>query len=167
MKYCKKCGAELVDEAVICPKCGCAVEDQPVTSNVPAWQLKTNKSLLKYVLLSLITFGIYGLVVMTSVSEDINTIASQHDGKKTMHYCLLFFIVGPLTLGIAYLVWEHKICARIGAELQRRNINYKLSPADFWLWNVLGILIIVGPLVYRYKMFKAMNALASDYNNVG
>ena len=27
MKYCVKCGNELHDEAVICPKCGCAVED--------------------------------------------------------------------------------------------------------------------------------------------
>lgn len=26
MKYCTKCGNELYDEAVICPKCGCAVE---------------------------------------------------------------------------------------------------------------------------------------------
>ena len=26
MKYCKHCGAELCDEAVICTSCGCAVE---------------------------------------------------------------------------------------------------------------------------------------------
>ncbi|MBQ9079602.1 MAG: NINE protein [Clostridia bacterium] len=26
MKYCSHCGSELLDEAVICPKCGCAVE---------------------------------------------------------------------------------------------------------------------------------------------
>ena len=25
MKYCSQCGAQLVDEAVVCPKCGCAV----------------------------------------------------------------------------------------------------------------------------------------------
>ena len=25
MKYCEKCGNQLLDEAVICPKCGCAV----------------------------------------------------------------------------------------------------------------------------------------------
>lgn len=25
MKYCSNCGAELADAAVICPKCGCAV----------------------------------------------------------------------------------------------------------------------------------------------
>ena len=26
MKYCTRCGNELLDDAVICPKCGCAVE---------------------------------------------------------------------------------------------------------------------------------------------
>ena len=26
MKYCSKCGNELFDEAVICPKCGCPTE---------------------------------------------------------------------------------------------------------------------------------------------
>lgn len=31
MKYCKTCGAELLDEAVICPKCGSSVVDGPVT----------------------------------------------------------------------------------------------------------------------------------------
>ena len=25
MKFCSKCGKELVDEAVVCPNCGCAV----------------------------------------------------------------------------------------------------------------------------------------------
>ncbi len=30
MKYCPKCGSELLDEAVICPKCGCA---QPSSNN--------------------------------------------------------------------------------------------------------------------------------------
>ena len=25
MKYCEKCGKELMDEAVVCPSCGCAV----------------------------------------------------------------------------------------------------------------------------------------------
>lgn len=29
MKYCQKCGKELVDEAVICVNCGCSTETQP------------------------------------------------------------------------------------------------------------------------------------------
>ena len=40
----------------------------------PVGQLKTNKSLLKYIFLSLITFGIYGLVVMSAVSNDVNIV---------------------------------------------------------------------------------------------
>ena len=27
MKFCQKCGKEIMDEAVICPNCGCAVEN--------------------------------------------------------------------------------------------------------------------------------------------
>ena len=64
-------------------------------NTAPVGQLKTNKGLLKTILLTLITFGIYPLVVMSAVSNDVNIVASRYDGKKTMHYCLLFFIVAP------------------------------------------------------------------------
>lgn len=126
--------------------------------------LSINKSLLKTILLSLITFGIYFLVVMSSVSNDINIIATRHDGKKTMHFCLLFFIVSYITFGIGALVWYHNISKRIGDELKRRNIAYSFGAADYWLWYFLGSLILVGPLVYYHKLFKATNLLCEDYN---
>lgn len=132
--------------------------------NAPVGQLKANKSLLKFILLSAITFGIYAIVVMSSVSSDINIIASRYDGKKTMHYCLLIFIVAPVTLFIGALVWFNNISARIGNELRRRNIAYSFSATDFWLWFVLGSLIIVGPFVYYHKLFKADNLLCEHYN---
>ncbi len=135
-----------------------------VSSTAPVGQLKTNKSLLKYVLLSLITFGIYGIVVMSSVSNDINVVASRYDGKKTMHYCLLLFLVGPVTFGIAYFVWYHRISNRIGGELARRGLPYSFGASDYWLWNILGAFIIVGPFVYYYKMFKAVNMINANYN---
>ncbi len=133
-------------------------------NTAPVGQLKTNKGLLKTILLSIITLGIYPLVVMSAVSNDINIVASRYDGKKTMHYCLLFFIVAPITLGIASIVWSHKISNRIGNELKRRGIAYNFSASDFWLWNVLGTLIIVGPFIYLHKMFKAVNLMNADYN---
>ena len=135
-----------------------------VVSTAPVGQLKTNKGLLKTILLSLITFGIYPLVVMSAVSNDINIVASRYDGKKTMHFCLLLFIVAPITFGIAGIVWYHRISNRIGNELSRRGIAYKFSAADFWLWNVLGSLIAVGPFVYLHKMFKATNLMNAHYN---
>ena len=139
-------------------------EQTPNVSTAPVGQLKTNRGLLKLILLSFITFGIYGIVAYSSISEDINVIASRYDGKKTMHFCLLFFLVAPLTLGIAGIVWFHRISARIGSELQRRRIPYNFDASSFWLWNVLGSLIIIGPFVYIHKMFKAMNLLSENYN---
>ena len=50
--------------------------------NTPVAQLKTNRSLVKFILLSLVTFGIYALVVMSGVSTDINIVASRYDGKR-------------------------------------------------------------------------------------
>lgn len=130
----------------------------------PVRQLNTHRGLLKFILLGIITLGIYPLVFYSGISEDINLIASRYDGRKTMHFCLLFFLVGPITLGIADLVWFHNISSRMGNELSRRGIAYSFGATDYWLWNVLGSLIIVGPFVYLHKLAKASVLLAQDYN---
>ena len=165
MKYCSKCGAQINDDAVICVSCGCAVEGAKTPTNKPARQLSTRRGLIKFILLSAITFGIYGLVAMSAVSTDINDIASKYDGKRTMHFCLVAFIFSWLTFGIVPIVWYHNVSARIGNELRRRGIAYSFGAGSFWGWNVLGSMLFgIGPFVYVHKLFKAMNLLAADYN---
>lgn len=137
------------------------------SSASPAVQLPTNRSLLKFILLSIITLGIYGLVVMTKISTEINTIAGPYDNKKTMNYCLVVLIFSWLTMGIVPLVWAHRFSNRVGSELLRRNLPYQFNAGTFWLWNVLGSLIVVGPFVYTHKLLTAMNMLCTDYNAKG
>lgn len=84
-----------------------------------------------------------------------------------MHYLLMFFLVGWLTLGVGWLVWGHNLSDRIGRELLARRIGYSFGAADFWLWNILGSLIIVGPFIYTHKLLTAMNMLSADYNQRG
>ena len=132
--------------------------------SAPVGQLKTNRGLAKYILLGIITLGIYPIVVMSSISSDINIIAGRYDGKRTMHYCLLIFLVSWLTLGIGVLVWYHNLSSRIGNELRRRNISYQFGAGSYWGWSILGLLIVVGPFIYIYKLLKAMNLLSSHYN---
>ena len=141
--------------------------NQPQPNAQPAAQLKTDRSLVKYILLSLVTFGIYGIYMFSKISTDINTIATRYDGKKTKHYCLVTFVFSWLTCGIYPLVWGHGISNRIGAELNRRGIAYDFSAKDFWIWNVLLSCIIVGPFIYANKLFTAMNMLSEDYNQKG
>lgn len=123
----------------------------------------TSRGLIKYILLDIITFSIYGLVVMSHISEEINILAFSRDGKHTMHFLWIYFIFSWLTFGIAPFVWAHRISNRIGDELCARGCNYSFDAADFWLWNVLGALIVIGPFVYKHKQLKAMNLLNADY----
>lgn len=135
--------------------------------NIPARQLRTNRGMVKTVLLNVITLGIYSLVFYTKVGKDVNTVASRYDGKKTMNYCLAALVFTIITLGIVPIVWFHRVSKRIGRELDRRGIEYSFGAGSFWLWNTLGVLIVVGPFIYLYKLCTAMNLLCGDYNKVG
>lgn len=125
--------------------------------------LRTNRGMIKFYLLSFLTFGIYGLVVLSKVSSEINLVA-RRDGKSTMHFLLIYFIFSWLTFGIAPLVWIHRLCNRMGNQLVARNLPYSFSAGSFWGWAVLGSLIFVGPFVFWHKFFKAMNLINADYN---
>ena len=37
MKYCSHCGAQIADEAVICPSCGCAVPGSSYGASEKSW----------------------------------------------------------------------------------------------------------------------------------
>ena len=109
--------------------------------------LTTHRSMWKFFLLSLITFGIYGIVVMSKISVEINRISSPRDGKHTMHYCLICFVFSWLTMGIVPLVWQHRLTNRIGDELRARNLPYEIDAGTFWGWGFFGSLIIGGPFI--------------------
>ncbi len=137
-------------------------------ANSPMIALRTDRGLTKFFFLSLVTFGIYGLIVMYHISEEINLIASKHDGRSTMNYLLIYFIFSWLTFGIAPIIWFHRLSNRIGDELVRRKINYPFDALTFWGWNILGALLFgLGPLVYIHKLMKAMNCLNTSYNKIG
>jgi magnesium-transporting ATPase (P-type) len=131
---------------------------------IPVKNLKTNRGLLKFILLSIITFGVYALVFWCGVGKDVNTIASEHDGKRSMNY-IAVFLLSAITFGIVALVWTINLCTRIANELNRRNINICKFSALVLLWILVPF---VGGFVFLYKLIKAMNTLAESYNaNIG
>lgn len=133
----------------------------------PYGNFDTNRSLTKYILLGLITFGIYTIWVTARSGEDLNAIASRWDNRRTMNYWLMVLVFSWLTLGIGPLVWFHNSTSRISRELQRRGIYPKVTTMDFWLWGVLGSFIIVGPFIFGHKWLHSMNDLCADFNQRG
>ncbi len=68
--FCKTCGKEVVDEAVVCPHCGCAtveapVEAAPVVVEAPAKKKSSGLCIAGFVvgLVSLIFGGYIGLAI--------------------------------------------------------------------------------------------------------
>ncbi len=141
-------------------------EETKAPSAPPALRLPTGRSLAKMFFLGILTLGIYPLVIWSRMVTELNLAASFRDGKRTMPYVAMLLLF-PLTLGIYPMVWSHRFCRRIGRELERRELNYAFGPKDFWLWNMLGILILAGPLVYTHKLTRSMNLINADFNRRG
>ena len=96
MKYCSHCGAELLDEAVLCMKCGCSA--QPKNSMQPATKIKddTLDVVIKvFLIFSCITQGIFLLplawcIPMTvSIFRKLNSEEPIGTGLKV---CTLLFV---------------------------------------------------------------------------
>lgn len=140
-----------------------AGEDQPDGIRV---QLPVGRSWVKMLLLGLITAGIYPTVIWSRIVTELNITASGNDGMRTMPYFAMM-LLSPVTLFIYPFVWMHRFCRRVGAQLRFRNIGYRFGAKDFWLWCVLGSLILAGPLVFVHKLMKSMNFINANYNTCG
>ena len=135
-------------------------------SGVSRLQLPDRRGLGKMFFLGILTLGIYPVVIWSRMVTELNILASRHDGRRTMPYFAMATLA-PVTLGIYVFVWMHKFCNRIEGELLRRDLGYRFGAKDFWLWNILGSLILVGPFVFVHKLTKAMNQLNADFNKNG
>lgn len=131
-------------------------------------QLDDDLNFWMVLLLSIVTLGIYGIIVWTRITNNVNTIATPHDKRHTMHYCLMIFLFSWITLGIYPLIWNHNLASRVGNELRRRRIDYNFGVGTWWGWGVAGNLLFgIGSQIYLYKLIQAMNRLCHDYNERG
>ena len=69
--------------------------------------LKTNRSLLVVILLSIITCGIYSWIFIYQLASDVNTSCAG-DGEETAGL-LKFILLSLITCGIYALFWYYKM----------------------------------------------------------
>lgn len=138
-----------------------------VNPNPPLIFHKTDRSFWAWFGLNIITLGIYGIVMMVKMSNELNDATKNYYPDKMMNYALVYFLLGPITLFIFDLIWWHKFCDRLGDELQRRNIAYEFSSSTFWIYDILLSFVLVGPFIFLAKLIKAMNLLNESYNVYG
>lgn len=124
--------------------------------------MKTNRSLLVYILLSIITCGIYAIYFEYAFARDMNIVCAG-DGKKTRGV-IAQVIFGLLTFGIYSIVWLFGVGERISNNSVMRKVTPTCTGGSLLLWNILGSFIIIGPFVAMYKRIEGLNRLCDAYN---
>lgn len=138
-----------------------------INPNPPLILHKTDRSFWAWLGLNIITLGLYGVIMMVKMTNELNDATKNYYPDKMMNYALVYFLLGPITLFIFDLIWWHKFCDRLGDELQRRNIAYEFSSSTFWIYDILLSFVLVGPFIFWAKLIKAMNLLNESYNVYG
>ena len=128
-----------------------------------ATRIPTNRSLIAYILLSIITCGIYSYYFIYSIARDVNTMCRE-DGEKTGGL-LAFILLSFVTCGFYGLYWEYKLGNRLAANAPRYGITFQENGTSVLLWYLVGILLCgIGPWVAMHILIKNTNALAAAYN---
>lgn len=125
--------------------------------------LKENRGLIKYILLSAVTFGVYALWTQHKIAQELNT-ACYEDGKHT-NGVLLTALLSVVTLGIYSFVWLCGVGNRINNYSVRHGIQPRCTGSGLLLWEIFGTLLFgIGPFVAFYKLLHGMNDVNANYN---
>lgn len=137
-----------------------------VNTNVPPVYNTNGGGLIKkrsfwlWFLLSLVTFGIFGLVYNYGWAKDVETLC-EGDGKRKPNYIVMFLLT-IVTLGIYGFYWHYQQTER----LRETGEAHGITVNDNGIHTLLLMLLLpgVGILVAQYILFDNTNRLGAVYN---
>ncbi len=125
--------------------------------------LKTDRNLLVFILLTLITCGIYAYYFIYTLARDVN-IACEGDGEETPGL-VAYILLSLVTCGIYSFYWYYKIANRLYNNAPRYGMAFEENGTTVLLWMVIGMLVCgVGIYVGFYFIIKNTNAICVGYN---
>ena len=111
--------------------------------------VKEDRSIVMYILLSLVTCGIYSYWFLYTMAQDANVVCAG-DGKSTpglVQFILLSFV----TCGIYGWFWYYSLANRLAENAPRYGMTFTL-------------LCGIGPFIAMNILITNMNRLAHAYN---
>ena len=186
--FCSKCGNQIPDGVKFCPSCGnpttasaqqtfqggpvrpegapaygAPVPQPAPVGGYPRGPVQTDRSLAAYILLSLVTCGIYGLYFFYTLARDVNTMCDG-DGESTPGLAA-FILLSLVTCGFYAYYWYYKIGNRLQANAPRYGLAFQESGTTVLMWCIVGYLTCgIGNWVAMYFIIKNTNALGAAYN---
>lgn len=119
-----------------------------------------------YLLLSIVTCGIYSLYYWYVFTDDLNRICAEKvpNDKPSMNY-LLVILLSIITCNIFYYFWLYQQGNRMQDASRGYGRNFHENGTTYLLWCLFGILLCgLGPLYGVYLMIRNQNILIEEYN---
>ena len=128
-----------------------------------AVRVKQDRNVIIYLLLTILTCGIYSLFFFHSWAQDVNTVC-RGDGRETPGL-VKFILLGLVTCGIYSFIWYYSLENRLQDNGPRYGVEVRQSGSTILLWMLVGIFLCgLGPLIGMHIMLSNTNALCAAYN---
>ncbi len=126
-------------------------------------KIRTDRSLLMYILLDIVTCGIYSWWFLYHWIQDVNEIC-RGDGDDTPGL-LKLILLSLITCGFYSYYWYYKLGNRLQANAPAYGLTITESGTTVLLWFIVGAIACgIGPLYAMHILMKNTNALAMAYN---
>lgn len=114
------------------------------------------QNIILYVILNIITLGIYGLFFWHRWTENVNTLC-EGDEKDSANY-LLVYILDWFSCGIYTYVWNYQQGERLYQAADKYGVEIKHGGLFIMLFRLLPIVSSVIKVSYTNKLIAAYNA---------
>ena len=126
-------------------------------------RLKDDRGLASYIILSIITCGIYSYYFIYKMAHDVN-IACEGDGENTSGL-VAFVLLSLITCGIYAWFWYYNLGNRLAANGPRYGLSIQENGTTVLLWQIFGAFICgIGPFVAMHILIKNSNKICNAYN---
>jgi len=110
--------------------------------------------------LDIVTMGLFLLFYMVPVEREIYSLTK----KKFMPYPFVY-LLGLVTFLLVPVFWISFRAEELKEKALEVGLEGKLTSfKHMFLWNILGCLILVGPLIPTYRFFATLNRLEEEEN---
>lgn len=126
-------------------------------------KIQEDRSLVMYILLSIVTCGIYSYYFIYKLAQDMNVVCAG-DGQNTPGL-VQFILLSYITCGIYSWFYYYNLANRMAENAPRYGLSFSENGTTVLLWLLVGALVCgIGPFVAMYILIKNMNSLAHAYN---
>ena len=170
MRNCPNCGKEVGEGLAFCPSCGVALNTQPQAPVQPEAQMPMggapsaasysadkpkvqNRSIATCIILTIVTCGIYGIIWLISMVNDVNTICN--DDKSSQSGAVVF-LLSIVTCGIYLLIWMYQAGGRMKTASDKYGMNISDNSLLYILLSFFGLSLVAYALlqsdINKYSM---------------